>query len=161
MKSDTSSQRKERLRNSRLYNGMTKLTAYLDRYYVDGIAGLIPGGIGDAMTALFTLVHIYFSLFRLHSVPLTLAILNNSLRDLLLGLIPFYVGDLIDFFHQSNARNMRLIDGFINEDQAVIADVNRKARQSLIACLLLLVGILLILALIAWIATKLGTIIFS
>ena len=113
------------------------------------------------MTALFTLVHIYFSLFRLHSVPLTLAILNNSLRDLLLGLIPFYVGDLIDFFHQSNARNMRLIDGFINEDQTVIADVNRKARQSLIACLLLLVGILLILALIAWIATKLGTIIFS
>ena len=161
MKSDTSSQRKERLKNSRLYNGMTKLTTYLDRYYVDGIAGLIPGGIGDAMTALFTLVHVYFSLFRLHSVPLTLAILNNSLRDLLLGLIPFYVGDLIDFFHQSNARNMRLIDGFINEDQAVIADVNRKARQSLIACLLLLVGILLILALIAWIATKLGTIIFS
>lgn len=161
MKSDTSSQRKERLRNSRLYNGMNKLTTYLDRYHVDGIAGLIPGGIGDAMTALFTLVHIYFSLFRLHSVPLTLAILNNSLRDLLLGLIPFYVGDLIDFFHQSNARNMRLIDGFINEDQAVIADVNRKARQSLIACLLLLVGILLILTLIAWIATKLGTIIFS
>ena len=161
MKSDTSSQRKERLRNSRLYNGMNKLTTYLDRYYVDGIAGLIPGGIGDAMTALFTLVHIYFSLFRLHSVPLTLAILNNSLRDLLLGLIPFYVGDLIDFFHQSNARNMRLIDGFINEDQTVIADVNRTARQSLIACLLLLAGILLILALIAWIATKLGTIIFS
>lgn len=161
MKSDKSSQRKEKLRNSRLYNGMTKLTTYLDRYFVDGIAGLIPGGIGDAMTALFTLVHIYFSLFRLHSVPLTLAILNNSLRDLLLGLIPFYVGDLIDFFHQSNARNMRLIDGFINEDQTVIDEVNRKSRQSLIACLLLLAGILLILALIAWIAAKLGTIIFS
>lgn len=71
------------------------------------------------------------------------------------------MGDLIDFFHQSNARNMRLIDGFINEDQTVIDEVNRKSRQSLIACLLLLAGILLILALIAWIAAKLGTIIFS
>ena len=153
--------RKEKLKKSRLHERMNALTVWLDRYYIDGIAGLIPGGIGDTITALFALVHIYFSLFRLHSIPLTLAVLNNSLRDLLLGLIPFYVGDIIDFFHQSNTRNMRLINGFINDDQAVIAEVNRKASQSLVACLLLLAGILLVLLLIAWIATKLGTLLFS
>ncbi len=157
----TREERKERLKHSRLYNGMNAITRYLDQYYIDGIIGIVPGGIGDAMTTLFALAHVYFSLFRLHSVPLTLAVLNNSLRDLLLGLIPFYVGDVIDFFHQSNARNMRLIDGFINDDQSVIVEVNNKARQSLITCILLFGSIFLMLALIAWIATKLGTLLFS
>ena len=140
---------------------MQAITAYLDKYYLDAIAGIVPGGIGDAVSALFSLVHVYFSLFKLKSIPLTLAILNNALRDVLLGLIPFYVGDVIDFFHRANKKNMALIDGFINDDQDIIRTVNRKALQSLVLFFVFVAAIFLMLWLLVWIAGKIGTALFT
>ncbi len=140
---------------------MQAITAYLDKYYLDAIAGIVPGGIGDAVSALFSLVHVYFSLFKLRSIPLTLAILNNALRDVLLGLIPFYVGDVIDFFHRANKKNMALIDGFINDDQDIIRTVNRKALQSLVLFFVFVAAIFLMLWLLVWIAGKIGTALFT
>lgn len=99
---------------------MKLCTKYLDKYHLDGVAGLIPGGLGDIISALFGLSHVYFSMFKLHSVPLTLAVANNMLRDILIGLIPFNVGNVLDFFHRSNIKNMMLIDGFINNDEAMM-----------------------------------------
>lgn len=93
----SSPERKGQLMNSKLYQSMKYITTYLDKYYLDGVAGLVPGGVGDAVTAFFGLTHVYFAMFKLHSIPLTLAVLNNTLRDVLLGLIPFYVGNVIDF----------------------------------------------------------------
>ncbi|HEY9550744.1 MAG TPA: DUF4112 domain-containing protein [Prevotella sp.] len=154
-------ERKEQLKQSRLYIGMQNISNYLDKYYLDAIAGLVPGGFGDAISALFALVHVYFSLFKLRSVALTLAILNNSMRDIFLGMIPFYIGNLIDFFHKANKQNMALIDGFINNDKAIIGEVNRKALQSLIAVAAFSVAIALMIALLVWIAQWLGTLIFS
>lgn len=153
--------RKDNLRNSRLYHHMQDITTWLDRYYLDAIAGLVPGGIGDAVSSLFSLVHVYFSLFKLRSLSLTLAILNNSLRDILLGMIPFYIGDAIDFFHKANKKNMALIDGFINDDAAIIKTVNQKAMQSLVVFILLIVLIFAMLSLITWLIGKLGTILFT
>lgn len=125
---------------------MNKVQEYLDRYYLDGIVGLIPYGIGDVVSAFFAAVYVWFAAFKVRSLPLTLAILNNSLRDVLLGLIPFYVGDVIDFFHKANKQNMTLINGFINNDQAIIKDVNKKALQSAV-----LVGVfLLCIVLMIW-----------
>ena len=121
----------------------------------------MPGGIGDAATALFSLIHVYFALFRLRSVPLTLAILNNTLRDVLLGLIPFYVGDVLDFFHRANSRNMALIDGFLNDDQAIIHKINRKALQSLAMVIAFVLAIFIMLYALIRIASALGTVIFS
>lgn len=154
-------ERKERLKQSKLYGTMQAITAYLDKYYLDAIAGIVPGGIGDAVSALFSLVHVYFSLFKLKSIPLTLAILNNALRDVLLGLIPFYVGDVIDFFHRANKKNMALIDGFINDDQDIIRTVNRKALQSLVLFFVFVAAIFLMLWLLVWIAGKIGTALFT
>lgn len=143
--------RRERLRSSKVYLSMQQVSRYMDQYYIDGIVGLIPGGLGDAVSALFSLTHVYFSLFRLRSISLTLAILNNILRDILLGMIPFFVGDIIDFFHRANSRNMTLIDGFIEEDATIVQQVNAKAIQSLVVLMLLAAGI----ALLAWLLARL------
>lgn len=149
------------MRDSRLYRSMQGVTQWMDRYYLDGVTGLIPGGIGDIVSALFAAVHVYFSAFRLRSIPLTLAILNNTLRDVLLGMLPFFVGDIIDFFHKANKKNMALIDGFLNDDQTIIHEVNRKATQSAVVLIALVIGIILIIYGLIWLTKTLGTALFS
>lgn len=157
----SSPERKGQLMNSKLYQSMKYITTYLDKYYLDGVAGLVPGGVGDAVTAFFGLTHVYFAMFKLHSIPLTLAVLNNTLRDVLLGLIPFYVGNVIDFFHRSNKKNMALIDGFINDDKSIIKEVNKRALQAGVFLVFFIIAIAMMIALLIWLAKTLGTMIFS
>ncbi|MGF0098084.1 DUF4112 domain-containing protein [Prevotella sp. SGI.027] len=157
----SSPERKGQLMNSKLYQSMKYITIYLDKYHLDGIAGLVPGGTGDAVTAFFGLTHVYFAMFKLHSIPLTLAVLNNTLRDVLLGLIPFYVGNVIDFFHRSNKKNMALIDGFINDDKSIIKEVNKRALQAGVFLVFFIIAIAMMIALLIWLAKTLGTMIFS
>lgn len=153
--------RKEKLAQSDIYRWMQNTTRYLDKYYLDGIIGFIPGGIGDIFSSLFSLVHLYFSIFCLRSIPLTLAILYNTLRDILLGLIPFYVGNVIDFFHKAHIRNMELIEGFINDDKEIIRSVNKKAVFSVIMIVVFCIVIYLLILLITYIAKSLGSILFA
>lgn len=115
---------------------MKRLQKVLDDYYIDAMAGLLPWGIGDIATALFALVYIWFAATKVRSLALTLAVVNNSLRDIALGLIPFYIGDVIDFFYRSNKQNMQLIEGFVEDDQEIIAAVNKGAiRAACFICL--------------------------
>ena len=153
--------RKEALRNSKLYHHIKKVTQLADGYYLDFVIGLIPGGFGDILGGLFSLSHVYFGLFKLRSIPLTLALLNNMLRDVLLGMLPFYVGDAIDFFYKSNKKNMALIDGFLNDDKDIIHQVNKKAIQAAIVFFLLIAGIMLLLGLLVLLANKIGSILFT
>ena len=140
---------------------MKQVTRLTDDYCLDGLIGLVPGGFGDMLAGLFSMVHVYFGLFKLRSIPLTLALLNNMLRDILLGLLPFYVGDLIDFFHKANKKNFRLIDGFVNDDANIVHEVNRKAVQAAIIFFLLIACIFTMLWLLVWIAGKIGTFLFT
>ena len=153
--------RKEALRNSKLYHHIKKVTQLADGYYLDFVIGLIPGGFGDILGGLFSLSHVYFGLFKLRSIPLTLALLNNMLRDVFLGMLPFYVGDAIDFFYKSNKKNMALIDGFLNDDKEIIHQVNKKAIQAAIVFFLLIAGIMLLLGLLVLLADKIGSILFT
>lgn len=153
--------RKENLRNSKLYNSMKLCTKYLDKYHLDGVAGLIPGGLGDVISALFGLSHLYFSMFKLHSLPLTLAVANNTLRDILIGLIPFNVGNVLDFFHRSNIKNMMLIDGFINNDEAMMKEVNKRALQAGILLVFFIIAIVMMFVLLVWLAKALGNLFFT
>ena len=153
--------KKQELKDSRLYNAMQDITQWMDRYYLDGVAGLVPGGIGDMVSAVFAVVHVYFSAFRLRSIPLTLAILNNTLRDIFLGMLPFFVGDVIDFFHKANKRNMALIDGFLNNNQEIIHEVNRKATQSALVLVALVAAIIGVVYALIWLTQTLGTALFS
>ncbi len=82
-----------------------------------------------------------------------MSVINNTLRDILVGMIPFFVGDVLDFFYRSNSRNLRMIIGFVNGEQRIVRDVNRKAWQSVAVMIILIALIVLMIVLLM----KLGT----
>ena len=110
---------RKRLMDNKAYQTMSGLTRYMDRYYLDALIGIIPGW-GDAIALLCVVPFVYFSSRVIKSIPLTLAVLNNALRDVLLGMIPFFVGDVIDIFHRANTKNMAMIQGFVDGDETII-----------------------------------------
>lgn len=146
----------QQVKDSKVYRLMEGLERYTDRYYLDAIIGFIPGW-GDAFSLLCAAPFVYFSARVVKSVPLTLAIINNALRDILLGLIPFFVGDIIDVFHRSNVRNMAMVRGFVDGDQAVIRKVNQRAWQAAVVLLLLLA----LIALMIWLLVSFGQYLIS
>ena len=125
------SPRRQRLMDNKAYQTMQSLSRYMDRYYLDALIGAIPGW-GDAIALICVVPFVYFSSRVIKSIPLTLAVLNNALRDVLLGMIPFFLGDIIDIFHRANIQNMQMIQGFVDGDEAVIKQVNQRAWQSAI-----------------------------
>jgi predicted sugar kinase len=135
---------------------MQGLTRYMDRYYLDALIGVIPGW-GDAIALLSALPFVYFSARIIKSVPLTLAVVNNALRDVLMGMIPFFVGDIIDIFHRSNIQNMQMVQGFVDGDEAIIRKVNQRALQSAVVLALLL----LLIALMIWALVSFGSYLYS
>ena len=149
-------QRRARLMDNQVYQSMQSFTRYMDRFYLDAVIGLIPGW-GDAVALLCVVPFVYFSMFIIKSIPLTLAVLNNALRDVLLGMIPFFIGDVIDIFHRANMKNMAMIQGFIDGDEAIIKQVNRRALQSAIV----LVVLLLLIALMIWALISFGSDLYS
>ncbi len=149
-------QRRDRLMSNKLYQTLKGVTQYMDRYYLDALIGLIPGW-GDAFAALSVLPFLYFSLFVIKSVPLTLAVINNGLRDILLGMLPFCVGDVIDIFHRANVRNMAMVQGFVDGDETVIKEVNKRAWQAV----LVMIALLLLIALMVWLLISLGSYLWS
>ncbi len=149
-------QRRKRLMDNKAYQTMEGLTRYMDRYYLDALIGVIPGW-GDAVTLLCVVPFVYFSLRVIKSIPLTLAVLNNALRDVLMGMIPFYIGDVIDIFHRANIKNMQMIQGFVDGDEAIIKQVNQRAWQSAIV----LIVLLLLIILMIWLLISFGSYLYS
>lgn len=147
---------RQRLMDNRAYQTMQGLTRYMDRYYLDALIGVIPGW-GDAIALLSALPFVYFSARVIKSVPLTLAVVNNALRDVLMGMIPFFVGDIIDIFHRSNIQNMQMVQGFVDGDEAIIRKVNQRALQSAVVLVLLL----LLIALMIWALVSFGSYLYS
>jgi len=148
--------RRKRLMENKAYQTMDNLTRYMDRYYLDALIGIIPGW-GDAIALVSVVPFVYFSLSVIRSIPLTLAILNNALRDVLMGMIPFFVGDIIDIFHRANIQNMEMIQGFVNGDETIIKQVNQRALQSA----LVLIFLLLLIALMIWLLISFGSYLYS
>ena len=149
-------QRRKRLMDNKAYQTMQGLSRYMDRYYLDALIGIIPGW-GDAVALICVVPFVYFSSRVIKSIPLTLAVINNALRDILLGMIPFFVGDIIDIFHRSNIQNMQMIQGFVDGDETVIRQVNQRALQSAIV----LVVLLLLIGLMIWLLVSFGSYLLS
>ena len=149
-------QRRKRLMDNKAYQTMEGLTRYMDHYYLDALIGVIPGW-GDAVTLLCVVPFVYFSLRVIKSIPLTLAVLNNALRDVLMGMIPFYIGDVIDIFHRANIKNLQTIQGFVDGDEAIIKQVNQRAWQSAIV----LIVLLLLIILMIWLLISFGSYLYS
>lgn len=156
MKEEKRLQRRKRLMDNRAYQTMQGLTRYMDRYYLDALIGIVPGW-GDAIALASAVPFVYFSGRVIRSVPLTLAVLNNALRDVLMGMIPFFVGDIIDFFHRANIQNMQMIQGFVDGDETMIRQVNQRAFQSAIV----LAVLLLLIALMIWALISFGSYLYS
>lgn len=132
--------RRQALMNTASYRVMDKTAKYMDKYFLDPIIGLIPGGVGDVLSSCLAIPFIYFALVQVKSIPLTLAVICNVLKDMLLGSIPLFIGGIIDVFNRSYVANLRLITGYVNDDKTVIQEVNRKAVWSAV-----LIGILCVL----------------
>jgi hypothetical protein len=150
MVDDNRHHRATEIRGSALYKTLSKVAVWMDRYYIDPVLGIAPGGWGDLLSAVLAVPFVWFSLTVVRSVPLSLAIVFNVLKDIAVGLIPFFVGDVLDVFSRPYARNMRLVEGFIEGDQTVIREVNRKAWSfalAIVACIALIVGMV-------WLAAK-------
>lgn len=148
--------RRKRLMENKVYQAMGSVTRYMDRYYLDALMGFVPGW-GDAIALLSVVPFVYFSSRVIRSIPLTLAVLNNALRDVLMGMIPFFVGDIIDFFHRANIQNMEMIQGFVDGDENVIRQVNQRAWQSAVV----LVVLLLLIGLMIWALVSFGSYLYS
>lgn len=141
------------IRNTTAYKFSQGIAKYLDRYFLDPVVGLVPV-VGDASPVVLSLPSIYLALVHLKSIPLALAMIFNVMIDIVLGMIPFYVGNILDFFHKAYKRNMELVDGWLDGDQQKIEEVKSKA-------VITAVMIVLFCLIIYWLISLLGGIVDS
>lgn len=152
-------QEKERKRmeieESNSYQATQAIAKYMDKYFLDPIIGLFIPGIGDILSSVMVLPFIYVSLFKIRSLPLTLAVIANVLRDMAIGLIPFWIGDIADIFHRSYLQNSKLIVGFVEDDREIIQKVNKKASWMFILIVIFCVIIYALFKLAVTVTTSL------
>ena len=149
--------KREQMMNRSSYRMMVKTAKYMDKYYLDPLIGLIPGGVGDTISSLLAFPFIYYSLCVVKSIPLTLAVIYNILMDVLIGAIPFYIGDILDVFKHSYVENLKLITGYIEDDKEIINKVNKKAFWTAVFIVVLC---WLIYVVISW-AISLGSMVWD
>ena len=53
--------KREALMNTTSYRVMDATAKYMDKYFLDPLLGLIPGGVGDVLTSALALPFIYFA----------------------------------------------------------------------------------------------------
>jgi hypothetical protein len=131
--------KRSKLEASVVYGSIKKISKMMDDYFLDPIIGLLPG-VGDFFTPIFAVPFVYVSMFEIKSVPLTLAIIYNTVFDILVGMIPL-LGIVIDAFNKGFRKNMRLITGFVEDDRTVINEVNRKAVMMVVLICLVCLAI--------------------
>lgn len=137
-------EKREELEKDPTYNACTKICKWMDTFYLDPILSIIPGGVGDIISQTLTVPFIYVAATKIKSLPLTLAIIYNSLVDMLIGAIPI-LGDVWDIFHKSHKKNYKLLNGFIEEDANIKRQVNKDAIFCGIAIAILIFLICLVL----------------
>ncbi len=149
--------KKAEIEESASYRATQAIAKYMDKWHLDAFIGFLPGGFWDFLTQVLILPYIYVSAVQVRSVPLTLAVIYNGLRDIAIGLIPFYIGNILDFFNRSYLQNIRLIVGFVEDDKNIIDEVNRKAVKSAIMigvfCFIIYLLVLLLMKTLSWIGS--------
>ena len=124
---DKKAAKREKMMNMPSYRLMVGTAKYMDKWFLDPILGFFLPGIGDVLSSVFAFPFIYYSLCVVKSIPLTLAVIYNILMDVLIGVIPFYIGNVLDVFKRSYVENLKLITGYIEDDKEIINKVNKKA----------------------------------
>lgn len=143
--SETDMERKQMLKETASFKMSKKIAKYWDQWYLDPIIGLIIPGAGDILSSLLAIPAFWMSAVKLKSAPLTLAIIYNVLADAVIGMFPFLLADIIDAANKANSKNLRLIEGFVDNDANIIREVNRKAIITgiMIAVLCVLIGVIM------------------
>ena len=131
------------------YRMVKWIATAMDKWAIDPIVGFLAPGFGDIFTSVMTVPFIYVALCKVKSIPLTLAIIHNTLMDVLLGIMPL-LGDVFDFFNRSYKQNYAMIVGFVEGDKRITRMVNGKAVQFLI---LIVMICFIIYCLVGWIIT--------
>ena len=146
--------KKRELEQSWSYRMTKGIATVMDKYFLDPLIGFVPG-LGDFISSVCVVPFIYVSAVKIRSLPLTLAVIYNVLVDVALGLIPFWVGNIIDFFNRAYMKNMRLIVGYVEDDRTIINEVNRKAVWTAILiavfCLIIYLLVRLVVLVTEWI----------
>ena len=124
------------LKASKAYKFISTITILADKYFLDALLGFVPS-VGDLVSSIFGLPFIYVTLFKVKSIPLTLAVIYNYLVDILLGSIPFFIGDAIDFFSKAHVKNLDLITRYVEGDKRTRRQVRSKALLTAILIILL------------------------
>lgn len=155
-RADKKAAKREKMINMPSYRLMVGTAKYMDKWFLDPILGFIlPAGIGDALSSVFAFPFIYYSICVVKSIPLTLAVIFNILKDVLIGAIPFYIGDVLDVFKRSYVENLRLVTGYIEDDKEIINKVNKKAFWTavfiVVLCWLIYLIISLAISLSTWV----------
>ena len=117
------------LQESDSYQLISFITTLSDKYFLDPIIGLFPV-VGDFITSVVGLPFIYVTLVKVRSFPLTLAVIYIYLIDMLLGCIPFFIGDFLDFVNRAHIKNMKLITHYVQDDKGTVSEVNSKALRT-------------------------------
>ncbi len=147
--------KKTEIEESMSYKATKSVAVLMDKYFLDPILGFFPT-VGDAFTSAFVMPAIYVSALKIKSLPLTLAVIYNVLKDMAIGMIPF-LGNIIDFFYRAHRKNWTLIVGFVEDDKEIIKEVNRNATKTgiliVIFCGLIYGLIVLVKNLATWMLT--------
>ena len=144
-------QKREELMNCRLFYIMYRTKHFFDNWHLDAIIGFIPIA-GDIVSIFLSFPFIIFCVFKIKSVALTLAVLNNYMLDMIIGMIPFWIGNISDFFYKAHRKNLDLIMGYIDDDKNIIEKINRKAVISAIVLLVLIFTLVIMIKFVAYIS---------
>ena len=141
------------LKKSKAFWLISMITKWADKYFLDALLGFIPS-VGDLVSSVFGLPFIYVSLVKVKSISLTLAIIYNYLVDILLGSIPFFIGDAIDFFSKAHVKNLNLITRYVEGDKKTIRQVRSKALLTgiliLVLCIIIYFVFRLLIGVTEW-----------
>ena len=162
---DTRNAPHSHIKDSPIYRTISTISKLMDNTFnifgipigLDPIVGFIPVA-GDLFAPAMALPMIYLAAVKIKSLPLTLAIILNILIDTAIGIIPFHIGNIADFFSRAYVRNMKLIAGYIENDAKTIEKINRQATYAALLIALLIFVIYLLIKLVAKIAEVIGEI---
>lgn len=133
-----------------------RMRKLMDDWFLDPVLGFFLPGIGDTVTTVCMLPHLYISVVRLRSFKLTIAILFTLLTDWLLGLLPG-VGDIFDVFYRSQRISIRLIKGYMEKDLKTMREIDLRADAFwvllVVAVLVLYAAFSLLVSFYQWMAS--------
>jgi hypothetical protein len=95
------------------------------------------------------------------SIPLTLAIINLTLWDIFIGLIPFFVGDVLDVVSRPYRRNLQLIEGYLAGDKSTIRHLQKHVAFTLFAIFLCCTLIYFMLKAVLWFGNLIAVMFFA